>query len=687
MLARSESLSMKIRHLKSGIAPYTWLIAPTLVIIAFVFAEVLRNANNIAIGNLDYFPLVDRAVQLSFSSWDGWVNWIHPVGFPWFVRLGLELGVNAARWGQALSILGGVLGLIGTYAIAWSVTGRHGFAVVCQIFCASAGYYLFFGSVEGNDMLGAGLQILSLGLLIVGLTKSTREEAPRARWVVAAALFAGLAYLTRYTGLITALVCLVVLIGLAVWRRRRSFVKMAGLYVLIFVVVTAVQWIPSWIVKGSPLSNDQGQNVWFHVYQKSDFLTQWPQGPSGITVAQVFFMNPGKFISHWWNNFQSFWVSPTLTLVEEPLKLFALAGLAVLLLTGTAVRIRVRVLIGLFVVAHIAALSLLRLDPRFLIIMIPLLTIGAVYLFWRILPEKWRIGRSVIPVQLIALLVGLLFVFKMPLGFAGTPVKVEPDIIAASDVLHTAGMKNAREVYSTDLRLQDLQSVSRARFAQANDSRLPHDSLASLLDTLRQRQFRFVIYDASAGPRIYPDLAALLKPETHPTGLTPLYIQPDRTFAIYRLENSSELSPTQPVAQLEQNIALQDYSVTVSRPASATLDSRDLGVLLQWRADRPVASSYKVFVHVVDDSGQVIAQDDSIPAIWTYPTNAWPAGALIGDFHRIRLPSIEANKSYTLMVGLYDEATGARLNRLDSAGKIIDDKIVLPLMQLTAVTP
>jgi len=41
------------------------------------------------------------------------------------VRLGLELGVNAARWGQALSILGGVLGLIGTYAIAWAVTGRH----------------------------------------------------------------------------------------------------------------------------------------------------------------------------------------------------------------------------------------------------------------------------------------------------------------------------------------------------------------------------------------------------------------------------------------------------------------------------------------------------------------------------------------------------------------------------------
>ena len=156
-----------------------------------------------------------------------------------------------ARWGQALSILGGVLGLIGTYAIAWAVTGRHGFALVCQIFCAAAGTYLYYGSVEGNDMLGAGLQILGLSLLIIGLTTSERDEPPRARWVLLAALFTGLAYLTRYTGMITAFVCLVVLIGLGVVRRRRSFWKMAGLYLLIFVMVTSLQWIPSWVVKGS----------------------------------------------------------------------------------------------------------------------------------------------------------------------------------------------------------------------------------------------------------------------------------------------------------------------------------------------------------------------------------------------------------------------------------------------------
>jgi len=52
---------MKTNELKSAVASYRWLIAPSVVIVVFVLAEMQRNMNNIAIGNLDYFPLVDRA--------------------------------------------------------------------------------------------------------------------------------------------------------------------------------------------------------------------------------------------------------------------------------------------------------------------------------------------------------------------------------------------------------------------------------------------------------------------------------------------------------------------------------------------------------------------------------------------------------------------------------------------------
>jgi hypothetical protein len=85
---------------------------------------------------------------------------------------------------------------------------------------------------------------------------------------------------------------------------------------------------------------------------------------------------------------------------------------------------------------------------------------------------------------------------------------------------------------------------------------------------------------------------------------------------------------------------------------------------------------------VIDENGQVVAQDDSLPAVWTYPTDAWQAGETVTDFHWIRLPDIERGKSYTLAVGLYDETSGARLNQLDAGGKVVDDKIVLQQLNL-----
>jgi len=674
---------LKSNRLKAEAIQYGWLIAMALVLLAFVAVEIKREANTSVISNLDYFPLVDRAVQLSFSSWDAWVDWIHPVGFPWLVRLGLIFMLDAAHFGQALSILGGVLGLIGAYALAWAVSKSHKFALVCQIFTAAAGYYLYYSNIEGNDMLAAGLQLLAVGTLAVGLVKSADGEAPAARWIALSALLVGLAYLTRYTGLITAGVGFLVLAGIAMWQRKRQAWKVLGLYMMIIVIVTALQWIPSWIVKGSPLSNDQGQNVWFHVYGKSDFLTEWNTAPKGITLTQVFLLDPGKLVRHWWDNFQSFWISTKLTLIEEPLKLFGLAGLLFMLIAGAAIRWSVRSLIGLFVLLHIAALSLMRLDPRFLIIMIPILTIGAVYLFWRILPRQWRIGRVRVPVQLIAVIVGLLFALRMPIGFADAAREVDPAITAASDVLHAAGMRDAREVLSTDLHLQDAQAVSRERFAQANQLSLPHDTLTNLLTAAHAQQFRFLIYDKEAGPKIYPELQALLTPEAHMPGLAPIYIEPDQQFTIYRIEDDQR-STAQPIARLEKGLVLQDYAVNVSRPATSTLDGRDLGVLLRWRADRPLDTSYKVFVHVVDENGQVVAQDDSLPVVWTYPTDAWKPNEIVSDFHWIRLPNIERGKPYTVMVGLYDEATGARLNQLDASGKVVDDKIVLQQLNLDA---
>ncbi len=431
-------------------------MAPIGILVAFVAIEIQYVRHSIGIGNLDYFPFVDRAVQLSFSSWDGWVNWIHPVGLPWLVRIGLELGIDAARFGQALSISGGVLGLIGAYLLAWAFLDSPKMALVCQVFTATTGYFLFYAGVEGNDMLAAGSQVLSLGTLAFGLTKAPPGDVPRTRWIVLAGATAGLAYLIRYTGIVTIAVGLLILLGIALRQPGRAIWKRVGLYILIVVVITAVQWIPSLLVTGSPLGNDQGQNVWFHVYGKSDFLTEWNQAPAGITVAQVFAMDPGKFLRHWWRNFESFWLSPDKMILEVPLKLFGQAGLIYLLLMSKGTRPAVRILVGVFVFLHLAALSLMRLDPRFLIVLIPAMVVGAVYFFSRILPAGLNLRQTRLPLQAMLASVGLLFAIDAPLRFIASAPQTPPALIEASDTLHAGSMRDSQEVLSTKLRLHDL---------------------------------------------------------------------------------------------------------------------------------------------------------------------------------------------------------------------------------------
>jgi hypothetical protein len=190
-----------------------------------------------------------------------------------------------------------------------------------------------------------------------------------------------------------------------------------------------------------------------------------------------------------------------------------------------------------------------------------------------------------------------------------------------------------------------------------------------------------LIYDKQTGPAVYPNLAGLLSPESRPAGLTPIYLEPQREFAIYRIDDVLK-EPTTTVAMLEQDITLQQAQVYTSR---AVFDqaAREVGLYLYWRAGHKLQSSFKVFVHILDESGQPVAQDDGVPVLWTYPTSMWKIDETVVDFHRVRVAAIDPHKSYTLVVGMYNETTGDRLNQVDASGNIIDDKIVLEKSFLT----
>ncbi len=83
--------------------------------------------------------------------------------------------------------------------------------------------------------------------------------------------------------------------------------------------------------------------------------------------------------------------------------------------------------------------------------------------------------------------------------------------------------------------------------------------------------------------------------------------------------------------------------------------------MLYWRAVQSSQSSYKVFAHLVDDTGKLWAQHDGIPRHWEYPTTAWQPGEIVPDHIRLSISPETPAGNYHLFVGMYDEATRQRL--------------------------
>jgi hypothetical protein len=113
------------------------------------------------------------------------------------------------------------------------------------------------------------------------------------------------------------------------------------------------------------------------------------------------------------------------------------------------------------------------------------------------------------------------------------------------------------------------------------------------------------------------------------------------------------------------------WGETVLLPAYevSQASAESLHLTLYWQAVREMDVSYKVFVHLVDQStGAIIAQDDAIPRRWSYPTTLWSPGEVVMD--TVVLPLEDVSKGeYLLQVGLYDPQSGERLSVYSPQGE------------------
>jgi hypothetical protein len=105
---------------------------------------------------------------------------------------------------------------------------------------------------------------------------------------------------------------------------------------------------------------------------------------------------------------------------------------------------------------------------------------------------------------------------------------------------------------------------------------------------------------------------------------------------------------------------------------------QDITVTLYWRPSSTIEDDYKVFVHVMSSSGELVAQRDSLPLGGTVLTSHWSPMEIITDPYCLSLPAGLAEGSYRIEVGMYKPDTGERLSAVDAEGnRWLDDKVIL----------
>ena len=105
-------------------------------------------------------------------------------------------------------------------------------------------------------------------------------------------------------------------------------------------------------------------------------------------------------------------------------------------------------------------------------------------------------------------------------------------------------------------------------------------------------------------------------------------------------------------------IELEGYSLkdTVLKPGEL------IQITLYWNTAEPLDKRYKVFLHLLDENGQLIAQRDDEPVGGQRPMVSWLPGEQIIDNYGLVIPEDLPSGQYDLLVGLYEiEDPGSRL--------------------------
>lgn len=114
--------------------------------------------------------------------------------------------------------------------------------------------------------------------------------------------------------------------------------------------------------------------------------------------------------------------------------------------------------------------------------------------------------------------------------------------------------------------------------------------------------------------------------------------------------------------------AIFSNGIQLTHTAVLQPDDTTLLVDLFWQADGQPAANYTVFVHLLNEAGELVANHDGVPDNGRYPTASWHPNITFSDPHQLILPADLPSGTYQLYAGLYLPETGERLAIRTAAG-------------------
>lgn len=138
-----------------------------------------------------------------------------------------------------------------------------------------------------------------------------------------------------------------------------------------------------------------------------------------------------------------------------------------------------------------------------------------------------------------------------------------------------------------------------------------------------------------------------------------------------------DMAAPQPQVALDAPLAQVGRLAGYDLAQSSVQPGGTLDLTLYWVPDETTGQRLAVFVHLLDASGAIIGQSDGEPGGGLLPTSGWIPGETIADRRTVAVRADAATGPATLVVGLYDPATGARVPWLDAGGQPAGDQLPL----------